>query len=97
MPKGRKPKNTGGNVVEMEPDTPDAEPIEPDAEPIAESQPTPEPADAEEPPPPVVDPDRGRRKTLTLFDRVRQIPKADWGTRAFIYVYCLEPICDLKM
>jgi hypothetical protein len=43
------------------------------------------------------DPDKGRRKTLTLFDRVRQIPKADWGTRAFIYVYCLEPICDLKM
>jgi hypothetical protein len=25
------------------------------------------------------------------------IPKADWGTRAFIYVYCLEPICNLKM
>jgi hypothetical protein len=92
MPKGKKPKNEGGNVVEMEHDTPDAT----EAEPLSETQA--EPPEAEEPPPPVtVDPERGKRRALSLFDRVKQIPKADWGTRAFIYVYCLEPICDLKM
>jgi len=77
----------------MEADTAAAEEKLPEAAPPAE----PEPIQAEEQPAPIVDQDRGRRKALTLFDRVRQIPQADWGTRAFIYVYCLEPICDLKM
>lgn len=88
MPKGRKPGKDSGNVMEIPSDTPVAEEIEE----------TPEPEAAKpEQTIPVIDPDKGRRKTLTLFDRVRNIPKADWGTRAFIYVYCLEPICDLKM
>lgn len=31
-----------------------------------------------------------------FFDLVRSVPAADWGTRAFMYVYATEPICDLK-
>ena len=34
---------------------------------------------------------------LTFFQKVERIPKEDWGTRAYIYVYCWEPICNLKM
>jgi hypothetical protein len=31
-----------------------------------------------------------------FFKLVKSVPKEDWGTRAFIYVYVTEPICDLK-
>lgn len=94
MSKGRKPGKDGGNVTEMPSETNNAEEITETTETSA-----PGPTEAAEAPTPTIiaDPERGRRKTLTLFDRVRQIPKADWGIRAFIYVYCLEPICDLKM
>ena len=37
------------------------------------------------------------KRNPSFFERANAIPKADWGTRAFIYVYCLEPICNLKM
>jgi hypothetical protein len=96
MPKGRKPKNDGGNVVEMQPDTPDAETIDPiieaQAAPPIEAEP--EPARIE-----ITAPETraGQKRSISFFDRVRKVTKADWGTRAFIYVYCLEPICDLKM
>jgi len=95
MSRGRKPKNSGGNVVEMEPDTPDAEPIEPiEAQTPAPAEPEPEPARIEITPP---ETRAGQKRSISFFDRVRKITKADWGTRAFIYVYCLEPLCDLKM
>jgi hypothetical protein len=32
-----------------------------------------------------------------FFQRVAAVPKEDWGTRAFMYVYCTEPICNLKV
>jgi hypothetical protein len=32
-----------------------------------------------------------------FFQRVASVPKEDWGTRAFMYVYCTEPICNLKV
>ena len=51
---------------------------------------TPAPAAPAPPPPPV-------KRKPTFFQRVAAVPKADWGTRVFIYVYCLEPICNLKM
>ena len=52
MSRGRKPKNSGGNVVEMEPDPPDAEPIEPiEAQTPAPAEPEPEPARIEITPP----------------------------------------------
>src|ERR1035441_3317920 len=95
MPKGRKPKNDGGNVVEMQPDTPDAETIDPiieaQAAPPIEAEP--EPARIESPAP---ETRAGQKRSISFFDRVRKGTKADWGTRAFIYVYCLEPICDLR-
>jgi hypothetical protein len=33
----------------------------------------------------------------TFFARVAEIRREEWGKRAWIYVYCLEPICNLKM
>jgi hypothetical protein len=31
-----------------------------------------------------------------FFDRVAAVPKEDWGTRAFMYVYADEPVCKAK-
>jgi hypothetical protein len=31
-----------------------------------------------------------------FFKLVAAVPKEDWGTRAFMYVYVTEPVCDLK-
>lgn len=31
-----------------------------------------------------------------FFDRVASVPKEDWGTRAFMYVYVDEPACNPK-
>ena len=47
---------------------------------------------AETQPPPKLEP----KKQVTFFAKVKEIPREDWGKRAWIYVYCLEPICDLK-
>lgn len=33
----------------------------------------------------------------TFWDRVRRIPKEDWGTRVYMYLYCFEPICNEKI
>ncbi len=32
----------------------------------------------------------------SFWHKVREIPKEEWGKRAWIYVYCLEPVCNLK-
>ena len=80
MSRPTKPKKSGGNVVQMDPDT---------SAPVAVAQPEPQtPFDPPKTPPP--------SRKQTFWQRVAAIAKADWGTRAFIYVYCLEPICDLK-
>jgi hypothetical protein len=75
----------GGNVAvaEKEPETPFDAAAEPEQSPPPESS-------RISPPPPET------KRSLTFWQRVHAIPKADWGTRAFIYVYCLEPICDLR-
>ncbi len=39
-------------------------------------------------------PTRGQPKVLTFFERVGEIPKADWGTRASIKLYRLEPVIN---
>jgi len=31
-----------------------------------------------------------------FFARVAAIPRDDWGNRVFLYLYVLEPLCDLK-
>ena len=31
-----------------------------------------------------------------FFDRVASVPREDWGTRAFMYVYADEPVCKAK-
>ena len=51
---------------------------------------TPAPAPTIPPPPPP------KKKTVSFYDNVRKIPAEDWGKRAFIYGYCIEPVCNLK-
>lgn len=31
-----------------------------------------------------------------FWKQVREIPRADWGTRVYLYLYILEPLCNLK-
>ena len=91
MSQRKKPGEKGGNVLEMETNTA----VTDDAphETQAESE---QPAETAKPEPEAAAPQPRQKRTVTGWDRVRAIPKADWGTRAFIYIYCLEPICDLK-
>jgi hypothetical protein len=71
----------------------------------AEVAPSPEPAAVAPPPPPAK---RGKPakpphkpftrhevpKNITFFDRIRAIDRADWGTRAKVRTYRLEPVID---
>src|ERR1039458_4020692 len=95
MSQRKKPGEKGGNVLEMEASTPATDDAPPETQPESER-----PAAAGEfnvrPEPEAAAPQPRQKRTVTGWDRVRAIPKADWGTRAFIYIYCLEPICDLK-
>jgi hypothetical protein len=91
MGRPKKPQNSKSNVVPMNPEAGGnvavAEP-EPETETEQVASPAEQPAPANIPPP--------RQKSPGFFQRVAEIPKLDWGTRAFIYVYCLEPLCDLR-
>ena len=91
MPKTRKPGKPRNNVVAMEPEA---------AGNVAVAENPPETPFDETPPANQAPPAAAApvpRRSPTFFERVALIPKLDWGTRAFIYVYCLEPICNLKM
>jgi hypothetical protein len=98
MAKRPNPKKKASNVVTMEPES---------AGNVAIAEIEPEtPFDG--PPPPITSPalplpapaapsPSPQKRNPSFFERAQAIPKVDWGTRAFIYVYCLEPICNLKM
>lgn len=85
MSRAEKPKKGRGNVVEME--------GEPGGN-VAVQEPTPENATPPAPEPAAAP----KKRSPSFFERVAAIPKSEWtGDRAFIYVYCLEPICNLKL
>ena len=93
--KPRKPKN--GNIAEFPGPAEDSE--SPDATVAAEAP----PESAPDPPEPATEPPPrkpGSRnlipKVLTFFQQISKIPLADWGTRAKIRVYRLEPIIDMR-
>ena len=91
MARARKPNNPKSNLVSMEP--------EPGGNVAVAEEPEPETPFDDRPPASAAKPALPPHETKTAIDfwaRVRSIPKADWGSRAFIYVYCLEPICDLR-
>jgi hypothetical protein len=95
MAKAQKPRKSRSNVVPMAPESDgnvavaEIEPSTPFDPPPAAIAPV-----AAPPEPPAATP---KTKKLTFWERVAAVPKAEWGTRVFIYVYCLEPICNLKM
>ena len=31
----------------------------------------------------------------SIWERIAAVPDADWGTRVYLYLYLLEPVCDL--
>lgn len=39
---------------------------------------------------------KGNRPEPAFFERVAAVPKGDWGTRAYMYVYADEPVCNPK-
>ena len=98
----RKPHGKGknmANVTELKPsDTQKTSDIPPEFEP--ETAPGTEPK-AAKPPNRGGRPPKGKdspteAKSPRFFDRVSEVDKADWGTRAFMYVYVQEPACNPK-
>jgi hypothetical protein len=64
---------------------------------VASSESAPVPPDANPEPPPRKPGSRNLiPKVLTFFQQTFKIPLADWGTRAKIRVYRLEPIIDMR-
>jgi len=55
---------------------------------------TPAAAPAASPPPPRPKADGPRESNF--FQRVASVSPAEWGTRVYLYLYQLEPVCDLK-
>ena len=91
MGRPKKPRSPRSNVVAMNPE-PAENVAAVETEPVTPFDPPAPPenaAPAAAPPP--------QKRNPNFFERANAIPKTDWGTRAFIYVYCLEPICNLKM
>jgi hypothetical protein len=89
MARSKKPANSKSNVVPMTPEGDGNVAVaEPEPETPFDSPETPETPGAAAPVIP--------KRALTFWQRVSSIPSADWGSRAFVYVYCLEPICDLR-
>ncbi len=95
MAKAQKPRKSRPNLAPTTPESDgnvavaEIEPPTPFDPPPAAAAPV-----AAPPEPPAAVP---KTKKLTFWERVAAVPKAEWGTRVFIYVYCLEPICNLKM
>jgi hypothetical protein len=90
MARTKKPNNSKSNVVSMSAEDGGNVAV---AEPEPKTEPeTPFDSPADQTPAAPVIP----KKTLNFWQRVDSVPSADWGSRAFIYVYCLEPICDLR-
>jgi len=80
------------NVTEMPP---------PDAAENADTPPESAQSPATSTPPVPKKPGRPKNGTPSspeppFFARVAAVPKSDWGTRAFMYVYADEPICNPK-
>jgi len=81
------------NVTEMPP--PEAAEIQNSPVETEPAPPTPVPTSRKLPP--------GRPKAGSpprpeppFFERVASVPKSDWGTRAYMYVYADEPVCNPK-
>lgn len=91
MSRPKTPRKNKSNVVPMTPEAPASVAVA-EPEPETPFDPAPPAAEAKTSPSPTP-----KAKRLSFFERVKQVPKPDWGTRAFIYVYCWEPICNLKM
>ena len=91
MSRPKKTRNKTSNVVPMSPESAESVAVA-EAEPETPFDQSPPANPAKTTPPPTP-----KAKRPSFFARVKLIPKADWGTRVFIYVYCWEPICNLKM
>lgn len=95
MGRPRKQPPKAGKVLEMTPD-----PVGGVA--VAEAEAAPPPQTPFDPPQteatarPQPAATRHERSKAGFFQKVAAIAKEDWGTRAYIYVYCYEPICNLK-
>lgn len=85
-PKKPTPISLGTSTTALEEPPPEVIASEP-----AEPEPQAPPATAAAPP---SDPKPAPPKTPTFFQTMNKVPKADWGPRANIYLYRVEPMID---
>jgi hypothetical protein len=58
---------------------------------------TPAPPETPAPAAKIGRPKKGEQPPETnFFRRVASVPTAEWGTRVYLYLYQIEPVCDLK-
>jgi len=96
MAKAKPRKRNNSGITEFPAPPGDSEPSDV-AVPLGEPPETPpQPAKASEPPPRKPHSPLAVPKMLTFFQQLEKIPLADWGTRAKIRVYRLEPIIDMR-
>jgi hypothetical protein len=83
------------NVTEMPPpETLETQEIQNSPVETPPSPPTPASSGKKPPPTP---PKKGvPRPDPPFFERVAAVPKSDWGSRAYMYVYADEPVCNPK-
>jgi len=99
MAKTKPRKGRNGNIAEFPGSIADSEPS--DATVASQDPPETAPAAPDPPAEPEPPPRKpGSRnlipKVLTFFQQISKIPLSDWGTRAKIRVYRLEPIIDMR-
>jgi hypothetical protein len=95
MANSRKTTRKPGIITEFPPpestvgveDPPESTPQPPEPQPQAATQPPRNPL-KKKPAPNAPDGD--------FFARVAAVPRDDWGSRVFLYLYVLEPLCNLK-
>jgi hypothetical protein len=98
MAKSTKTPPKSDNITEF-PASESSVAVEEPPEPRDTSAETPEPAPKTEQPPPK-GPGRPKKTDESpqsdFFQQVAAVRPSDWGTRIYLYLYQLEPVCDLK-
>jgi hypothetical protein len=99
MAKTKPRKGRNGNIAEFPGPTEDSEASDATVasqDPPETAQAAPDPPAEPEPPPRKPGSRNLIPKVLTFFQQISKIPLSDWGTRAKIRVYRLEPIIDMR-
>ena len=96
MANSRKSTRKSGNVTQLPGPSDGVGVAEPPEEGEAPTEATAAPPNPPRPPKKTPKDQKGPETDPNFFQRLKSIPRDDWGTRVFLYLYVLEPLCNLK-